>query len=199
MAREDDPVDGSIEGLNVSHFAIRLTGQDVERGTFNQRHAVFYDQATGARVANMRHLDIAQDPVEVHNSPLNEAAVLGFEYGYSVAARKRTLVLWEAQFGDFANGAQVRGRYLLGLLHLTGAKYQIYGVLAPVYQGAPNTTYSITSPLRGLYLPDNLPTVRRCTGLLLCVWSYSCHKSASSCHAVAIRVTVQHTCEVHLG
>ena len=85
---------------------IRLTGQDTERGTFSQRHLVLHDVHTGKRHAPIQNVPNAQAPFELHNSPLSEFACLGFEYGYAVAAQE-ALVLWEAQFGDFANGAQV--------------------------------------------------------------------------------------------
>jgi 2-oxoglutarate dehydrogenase E1 component len=85
---------------------IRLTGQDTERGTFSHRHLVLHDEKTGLHYTPMQHLDRASAPFELYNSPLSEAACLGFEYGYS-AALPQTLVLWEAQFGDFANSAQV--------------------------------------------------------------------------------------------
>jgi 2-oxoglutarate dehydrogenase E1 component len=85
---------------------IRLTGQDVERGTFSQRHLVLHDAKTGQTFSPIQHLGGAQAPIELHNSPLSETACLGFEYGYSQEAPE-VLVLWEAQFGDFANGAQV--------------------------------------------------------------------------------------------
>jgi 2-oxoglutarate dehydrogenase E1 component len=85
---------------------VRLTGQDTERGTFSQRHLVLHDAETDARYTPVANLKQAQAPFEVHNSPLSELAAVGFEYGYSVVA-PRALVLWEAQFGDFVNGAQV--------------------------------------------------------------------------------------------
>ncbi|MBX5468749.1 MAG: multifunctional oxoglutarate decarboxylase/oxoglutarate dehydrogenase thiamine pyrophosphate-binding subunit/dihydrolipoyllysine-residue succinyltransferase subunit [Thermoleophilaceae bacterium] len=85
---------------------IRLTGQDSERGTFSQRHLVFHDAKTGARHAPIQQLPNATAPFELHNSPLSEVACLGFEYGYSVQAPD-ALVLWEAQFGDFVNSAEV--------------------------------------------------------------------------------------------
>ncbi|MBV8171988.1 MAG: multifunctional oxoglutarate decarboxylase/oxoglutarate dehydrogenase thiamine pyrophosphate-binding subunit/dihydrolipoyllysine-residue succinyltransferase subunit, partial [Candidatus Eremiobacteraeota bacterium] len=84
---------------------IRLTGQDTERGTFSQRHIVLHDPKTGDSYAPLQHLD-ARASFEVHNSPLSEYACVGFEYGYSAAA-PNALVLWEAQFGDFFNGAQI--------------------------------------------------------------------------------------------
>ena len=85
---------------------VRLSGQDSGRGTFSQRHAVFYDQETEERYVPLNHIRDGQAQFEVIDSPLSEAAVLGFEYGYSLAD-PRSLVLWEGQFGDFANGAQV--------------------------------------------------------------------------------------------
>ncbi|WP_439502624.1 2-oxoglutarate dehydrogenase E1 component [Aminobacter ciceronei] len=85
---------------------IRLSGQDSERGTFSQRHTVLYDQRDENRYIPLNNLSAAQAGYEVINSMLSEEAVLGFEYGYSLAEPK-ALTLWEAQFGDFANGAQV--------------------------------------------------------------------------------------------
>ncbi|MBW2236312.1 MAG: 2-oxoglutarate dehydrogenase E1 component [Deltaproteobacteria bacterium] len=85
---------------------VRLSGQDSTRGTFSQRHAAFVDQKTGAEYAPLDHLADNQGRFEVYDSILSEQAVLGFEYGYSLAD-PTTLTLWEAQFGDFGNGAQV--------------------------------------------------------------------------------------------
>ncbi len=85
---------------------VRLSGQDVERGTFVQRHSVLHDQETDERYTPLNNLDPDQARYEVINSMLSEEAVLGFEYGYSLA-EPNALTLWEAQFGDFANGAQV--------------------------------------------------------------------------------------------
>jgi 2-oxoglutarate dehydrogenase E1 component len=85
---------------------IRLTGQDTERGTFSHRHLVLHDENTGLEYTPMQNLQDASAPFELYNSPLSEIACLGFEYGYS-AASPSALVLWEAQFGDFANAAQV--------------------------------------------------------------------------------------------
>ncbi len=88
-------------------YHVRLSGQDSTRGTFSQRHAAVIDQNTNEYYYPINHLQDDQKVFfEVHDSPLSEAAVLGFEYGYS-NANPNTLVLWEAQFGDFANGAQV--------------------------------------------------------------------------------------------
>jgi 2-oxoglutarate dehydrogenase E1 component len=84
----------------------RLTGQDTERGTFSNRHLVLHDEKTGLKYTPMQNLEQATAPFELFNSPLSEVACMGFEYGYS-AANPSALVLWEAQFGDFANAAQV--------------------------------------------------------------------------------------------
>src|SRR5262249_5884552 len=84
----------------------RVSGQGSERGTFSQRHSVLIDQENEARHTPFNHLSEKQARYEVVNSMLSEEAVLGFEYGYSLA-EPDALTLWEAQFGDFANGAQV--------------------------------------------------------------------------------------------
>ena len=96
----------ALASLLSDGIPIRLTGQDAERGTFSHRHAVLRDAESGARHIPLATLDGLRVPFEIHNSPLSELAALGFEYGYSVVA-PRALVLWEAQFGDFVNGAQV--------------------------------------------------------------------------------------------
>ena len=96
----------AFAGLCLDGHKIRLSGQDCERGTFSQRHSVLYDQDTEARYIPLANLSPTQARYEVINSMLSEEAVLGFEYGYSLA-RPNALTLWEAQFGDFANGAQV--------------------------------------------------------------------------------------------
>jgi 2-oxoglutarate dehydrogenase E1 component len=108
--------DGSIDWAHAEALAfgtilmdgtpIRLTGQDSERGTFAHRHMVLHDFKTNEEFVPLQALPQAKASITVHNSPLTETAVLGFEYGYSVQAPE-TLVLWEAQFGDFANVAQV--------------------------------------------------------------------------------------------
>jgi 2-oxoglutarate dehydrogenase E1 component len=92
--------------LLLDGHPVRLSGQDSCRGTFSQRHAGFVDQNTGSRHIALNNMKDGQIPFEVIDSPLSEASVLGFEYGYS-QAEPNTLVMWEAQFGDFANGAQV--------------------------------------------------------------------------------------------
>jgi 2-oxoglutarate dehydrogenase E1 component len=92
--------------LLLDGHRVRLSGQDVERGTFSQRHAVLIDQETEARYTSLNHIRDGQCRFEVINSMLSEEAVLGFEYGYTLS-EPNALTLWEAQFGDFANGAQV--------------------------------------------------------------------------------------------
>ncbi|WP_194847935.1 2-oxoglutarate dehydrogenase E1 component [Candidatus Neptunochlamydia vexilliferae] len=90
-----------VEGVHV-----RLSGQDSKRGTFSHRHTTFTDQETAERYYPLSHLSGTQAPFDVYNSPLSEYAVMAFEYGYSLAYEKG-LTLWEGQFGDFANGAQI--------------------------------------------------------------------------------------------
>jgi len=96
----------AFASLLTEDVHIRLTGQDTERGTFSHRHLVLHDEKTGLPYCPMQNLDSATAPFELFNSPLSEIACLGFEYGYS-AATPSALVLWEAQYGDFANAGQV--------------------------------------------------------------------------------------------
>ena len=109
---EDQPIDwGTAEALAfatllVEGTPVRLCGQDSVRGTFSQRHAALFDQETGEEYLPLAQLSPTQARFEAYDSLLSEAAVLGFEYGYSLAD-PHTLTIWEAQFGDFANGAQV--------------------------------------------------------------------------------------------
>jgi 2-oxoglutarate decarboxylase len=113
---EADPPPQSIDWAHAEALAfaslltegtpLRLTGQDTERGTFSQRHLVLHDAKNGQTVCPIQNMPDALAPLELHNSPLSELACMGFEYGYSQEAPE-TLVLWEAQFGDFVNSAQV--------------------------------------------------------------------------------------------
>ena len=108
--------DGALDWAMAEHLAmasllweghhIRLSGQDSCRGTFSQRHAVWADSETAERHTPLKHLKDSQGQLEIYNSLLSEYAVLGFEYGYSLSYPK-ALVMWEAQFGDFVNGAQI--------------------------------------------------------------------------------------------
>ena len=102
---------GLAEGLAFASLIsegtpVRLTGQDTERGTFSHRHAALHDAKTDEKYVPLQHLDGAKASFEIHNSPLSEYACLGFEYGYS-SENPDSMVLWEAQFGDFNNGAQI--------------------------------------------------------------------------------------------
>ena len=112
MGRGELPLDWAaaealaLATLTTEGYRIRLSGQDCGRGTFSQRHAVLHDVQTGATHLPLQHLAENQAPVEIINSPLSEMGVLGFEYGYSLDCPDG-LVLWEAQFGDFINAAQV--------------------------------------------------------------------------------------------
>ena len=115
---------------------VRLTGQDTERGTFSQRHAVLHDAVTGERWAPLQHLRDGNAPFELHNSPLSEQACVGFEYGYSVQAPD-ALVLWEAQFGDFVNSAQVTiDQFLTSGLAKWGQTSRLSLLLPHGYEGS---------------------------------------------------------------
>jgi 2-oxoglutarate dehydrogenase E1 component len=96
----------ALASLCAEGTHVRMSGQDTGRGTFSHRHAILVDQETEAHYVPINHVRTGQAPFEIIDSPLSEAGVVGFEYGYSLADPS-TLVLWEAQFGDFANGAQV--------------------------------------------------------------------------------------------
>jgi 2-oxoglutarate decarboxylase len=108
--------DGRLEWAHAESLAfgsligegtpIRLTGQDTVRGTFSQRHQTVWDTENGEAYTPIQHLDGARAAFELHNSPLSEYAAVGFEYGYAVAAPE-ALVIWEAQYGDFVNGAEI--------------------------------------------------------------------------------------------
>ncbi len=112
MALGKRPIDWSnaealaFATLAVDGIRVRLSGQDSARGTFSQRHAVLRDFQDGHPYVPLQHLKRGQAPVEIYNSPLSETGVLGFEYGYSLDYPEG-LILWEAQFGDFVNAAQV--------------------------------------------------------------------------------------------
>ena len=97
--------DLALASILADGIAIRMTGEDVIRGTFSQRHAAWHDVENGARYAPLQHLPQARAAFELHNSPLSENAALGFEYGYDIT-KAQQLVIWEAQYGDFINAAQ---------------------------------------------------------------------------------------------
>jgi 2-oxoglutarate dehydrogenase E1 component len=95
----------ALASILAEGIPIRFTGQDVERGTYSQRHAVLVDSETGKRYTPLHNIPQAEAAFEIHNSPLSENAAIGFEYGYNIQKPER-LVIWEAQYGDFINGAQ---------------------------------------------------------------------------------------------
>ncbi len=111
MAQAEKPLDWAtaellaMASVAVEGYRVRLSGQDCQRGTFSQRHAVLHDTENDQRHESLQHISTDQAEVEIINSPLSEAGVLGFEYGYSLVFPDG-LVMWEAQFGDFANVAQ---------------------------------------------------------------------------------------------
>ena len=96
----------SYSSLLVENKDVRMSGQDVKRGTFSHRHAVIYDETNNEEYNRLNHFQQGQGNLRIYNSLLSEYAVLGFEYGYAMA-NPNNLVIWEAQFGDFANGAQI--------------------------------------------------------------------------------------------
>ena len=144
--RETVGPDGGIDWAQAEALAyasllsegtpIRLTGQDTERGTFSQRHLVLHDAKTGQRISPIQSLPGALAPMELHNSPLSEVACLGFEYGYSMEAPE-TLVLWEAQFGDFGNSAQVIiDQFIISALSKWGQSTRLTLLLPHGYEGS---------------------------------------------------------------
>jgi 2-oxoglutarate dehydrogenase E1 component len=121
--------------LLVEGIPVRLTGQDTERGTFSHRHLVLHDAQNGQAYAPIQNLNEATASLEIHNSPLSEEACLGFEYGYSVAAPE-ALVAWEAQFGDFVNGAQVAvDQFIVSGLSKWGQTSRLTLLLPHGYEG----------------------------------------------------------------
>ena len=125
----------AFASLLVEGIPIRVSGQDTERGTFSHRHAVLHDQRTGETHAPIQMLPDAGASFEIYNSPLSEYACLGFEYGYAVAAPD-ALVLWEAQYGDFVNGAQiVIDQFLVAGLSKWGQTSRLTLLLPHGYEG----------------------------------------------------------------
>jgi 2-oxoglutarate dehydrogenase E1 component len=125
----------AFASLLTEAIPIRLTGQDTERGTFSHRHDVLHDPSSGETYTPIQHLDDAQASLELYNSPLSEAAALGFEYGYSVAAPD-ALVLWEAQFGDFVNNAQgIVDQFIVAGLSKWGQTSRLTLLLPHGYEG----------------------------------------------------------------
>ena len=126
----------ALGSLLLQGVPVRLTGQDTERGTFSHRHLVLHDTKTGARYTPIKSLAKAEAPMELHNSPLSEVATLGFEYGYSVHAPE-ALVIWEGQFGDFVNSAQVIvDQFIVSGLAKWGQTTRLTLLLPHGYEGA---------------------------------------------------------------
>ena len=126
----------AFASLLVEGTPVRLTGQDVGRGTFSNRHLVLHDALTGAEFAPVQTLPGALAPLEVFNSPLSECACIGFEYGYATAAPE-ALVLWEAQYGDFVNGAQVMlDQFIAAGLSKWGVTSRLTLLLPHGYEGS---------------------------------------------------------------
>jgi 2-oxoglutarate dehydrogenase E1 component len=125
----------ALASLRVDGVPIRLTGQDTPRGTFSQRHLVLHDAHTGAEHAPIQHLARARAPIELYNSPLSEYAALGFEYGYGIADTS-AFVIWEAQFGDFANGAEIIiDQFIIAGLSKWGQTSRLTMLLPHGYEG----------------------------------------------------------------
>jgi len=146
QARRDSMEQG--EGLDWAHaealalaslagdgVAVRMTGEDTERGTFSQRHLRIHDAGGGGSWVPLEHLSGAEAPFEIHNSPLSEVATLGFEYGYSAVATD-SLVLWEAQFGDFANvGQAIIDQFIVAGRSKWGQESRLVLLLPHGYEG----------------------------------------------------------------
>ncbi len=165
--------DGRIEWAHAESLAfasllmegapVRLTGQDTERGTFSQRHLVLHDATTGEAYAPIQHLSGALAPIEVYNSPLSEQGCLGFEYGYSAVADD-VLVVWEAQFGDFVNAAQVIvDQFLVSGLSKWGLTTRLTLLLPHGYEGqGPEHSSARVERFLQLSAEDNI-RVANCT------------------------------------
>jgi 2-oxoglutarate dehydrogenase E1 component len=125
----------ALASLRGDGVPVRLTGQDTRRGTFSQRHLVLHDAEDGAEYCPLQEITRARAPLELYDSPLSEYGTLGFEYGYSIADPK-ALVLWEAQFGDFANGAEiVIDQFIIAGLSKWGQSSRLTLLLPHGYEG----------------------------------------------------------------
>ncbi|MFN7916559.1 MAG: 2-oxoglutarate dehydrogenase E1 component [Vicinamibacterales bacterium] len=143
--------------------SIRLTGEDVERGTFSHRHAVLHDPETGATFTPLQALPQARAAFEIHNSPLTELATIGYEFGYSVQEPSR-LVIWEAQYGDFINGAQmILDEFLLSARSKWGQRPSLVLLLPHAHEGA-GPEHSSARPERFLQLAADINVrIANCT------------------------------------
>ena len=143
--------------------SIRLTGEDVERGTFSHRHAVLHDPNTGALYTPLQSIPQARAAFEIHNSPLTELATIGYEFGYSVQEPSR-LVLWEAQYGDFINGAQmILDEFVLSARSKWGQRPSLVLLLPHAHEGA-GPEHSSARPERFLQLAADINVrIANCT------------------------------------
>lgn len=144
-------------------ITIRLTGEDVERGTFSHRHAVFHDVNTGATHVPLQQLPQARAAFEIHNSPLTENALIGFEFGYNIQEPSR-LVIWEAQYGDFINGAQTMiDEYLVSARGKWGLRPSLVLLLPHAHEGQ-GPDHASARPERFLQLAaDTNMRIANCT------------------------------------
>jgi 2-oxoglutarate dehydrogenase E1 component len=154
----------ALASLLLDGTAVRLTGQDTERGTFSHRHAVLHDVETGALHTPLQHLRDARAGIELRNSPLSENACLGFEYGYAVTSPD-ALVLWEAQFGDFINGAQVIvDQFIMAGASKWGQRSRLTLLLPHGYEGnGPEHSYARLDHFLKLAAEDNIRVVNPTT------------------------------------
>jgi 2-oxoglutarate dehydrogenase E1 component len=166
MAKGEEPLDWSaaealaFASLAVEGHPVRLSGQDSVRGTFSQRHAALVDVVNGHHYEVFQHLALGQAPVHVINSPLNEAGTMGYEYGYSLDYPE-ALVLWEAQYGDFVNAAQVIIDQFLVSAEDKWRRFSGLGLLLPHAFEGKGPEHSSARPERFLALAaeDNLQVV----------------------------------------
>ena len=140
---------------------IRLTGQDTERGTFSQRHAVLHDINNGNQFIPLNHLYPEQSKIMIKNSPLTEMATLAFEYGYTLLDTENSLVLWEAQFGDFVNNAQsIIDEYISSGYSKWGIKSSLIMLLPHGYEGqGPNHSSAHLERYLSLCADSNLRVI----------------------------------------
>jgi 2-oxoglutarate dehydrogenase E1 component len=153
----------ALASILADGIAIRLTGEDVERGTFSHRHAVLHDVNSGARHIPLQAMPQARAAFEIRNSPLTENAVVGFEYGYNIQEPSR-LVIWEAQYGDFINGAQIMiDEFLVSARGKWGVRPSLVMLLPHAHEGQ-GPDHASARPERFLQLAADLNIrVANCT------------------------------------
>jgi len=153
----------ALASILADGVSIRMTGEDVERGTFSHRHAVFHDMKTGEIHVPLQALAEAKAAFEIHNSPLSENGVLGFEYGYNVQEPSR-LVIWEAQYGDFINGTQVIVDEFITSARVKWGQYPSLVLLLPHAHEGAGPDHASARPERFLQLAADINMrVANCT------------------------------------